>query len=688
MAQSDNSFNWNWEGAWNFLKSELAPYPGRTALVARITIAATIMMLCVMTFRLPAAALGAYFTLLISRDTTHATVDGALTIMGALALGLAEVLFGAIAFAGSPFLHFVWVVISLFFIFFLISAATKYNFATSFGFLVASTIPAWDFPGNTDRAVSNTLYAALAVAVGALVTVVVEIVFAHIHQVDLIQEGVNDRLQIVSHFLLDVRNPDSQLKAKLAQYANIGTGYLRRLLTRTENGQEDYARKASLIALTGRLIDLCAGFVASRTPITGDDQARLTQIASSVDQIRVFGTLSSSQQHEHLPLQPAGAGFLQLLESTVQLAHEAMQQPDLMKEYTAPEEIARPPLLKHDAFVNPEHLKFALRGTAAALTCYLAYHLLAWGGLNNSVATCMVTALSTTGSSRQKQMLRIAGAITGGLFFAIAAEVLVVPHMDSIAEFTVLFAAVTVFAAWCATSSPRLSYYGLQVAFAFYIVQLRSFAPETQLAPARDNVAGIMLGLIVMWIVFDQLAPPRDSMAEMRHSLVLSLQKIVAYMRERQLASKEQYLKRVRALRESINENFNNVRSSADAVLFEFGPNRAQALALRSAVRAWQPQVRTLFLLQVTLAHMRLREPTGSLPPEVEHVQQTCAAMLASLADILHHGSVGPHHKDHLEIRHSPTERHRAESTVAGSLAVDSLVIVQDLIDQVSKFLV
>ena len=35
-----------------FLKEELAPYPGRAALVARMTIAATIVMLLTMTFRI------------------------------------------------------------------------------------------------------------------------------------------------------------------------------------------------------------------------------------------------------------------------------------------------------------------------------------------------------------------------------------------------------------------------------------------------------------------------------------------------------------------------------------------------------------------------------------------------------------------------------------------------------------
>jgi multidrug resistance protein MdtO len=675
MAQGITGLGWSWEGAWSFFKSELAPYKGRGWVVARMTIAASIMMLCILTFRLPGAALGAYYTLVISRDSTHATLDSTVTILVAITFGLMDVLLSAILFAGSPLLHFLSVTASLFIIFFLISAATKYNFATSFGFLVAVTIPIWDFPANPDVALSNTLYAALAVTLGAAITLAVEIVFDAIHPGGLMQDGMDDRLRIVAEFLRNVGAPAHEVKAKLVQYADIGTGNLRRLLTRTESGDDDYARKAVLIALGGRLVDLCAGLLSSTTAVTGAEQTRLLEVATRIDEIRESGRLSYSKKQEHEPLQPAGGGFVQLLESTVQLLHDALQQPQLLQEYTAREDIAKPGILRRDAFSNPAHLKFALRGTSAAICCYLAYHLFDWRGLNSSVATCMITALSTTGSSRQKQILRVAGAITGGLLFAIAAEVFLLPHMDSISEFTVLFGAVTVFSAWFATSSPRLSYYGLQVAFAFYIVQLRAFAPERQLVTARDNVAGILLGLIAMWLVFDQLAP-HDSISEMKESLVGSIRTLVAYMRERQTASyRAQYLKRVRMFRDSINEGFGRVRASADAVLFEFGPKREQALKLRADVRAWQPQIRTLFLLQVTLAHMRLREPTGSLPQDVERVQEGCAKILDKIADALEQDL------STTQFVETPV----AERSVAGSLANDSLAIAMDLLKQVES---
>jgi len=47
-------------------------------------------------------------------------------------------------------------------------------------------------------------------------------------------------------------------------------------------------------------------------------------------------------------------------------------------------------------------------------------------------------------------------------------------------------------------------------------------------------------------------------------------------------------IERSYSLRETINTNFDKVRSLADGVLFEFGPSRQQDLASRSQIREWQ----------------------------------------------------------------------------------------------------
>src|SRR5260221_3845488 len=58
---------------------------------------------------------------------------------------------------------------------------------------------------------------------------------------------------------------------------------------------------------------------------------------------------------------------------------------------------------------------------------------------------------------------------------------------------------------WFMTPTPRLSYFGLQVALAFSLINLSEFSMQTSLSIARDRVVGILLGLFMMWLVFDQL---------------------------------------------------------------------------------------------------------------------------------------------------------------------------------------
>src|SRR5262249_23688935 len=168
---------------------------------------------------------------------------------------------------------------------------------------------------------------------------------------------------------------------------------------------------------------------------------------------------------------------------------------------------ADPPrsLFVHDWLSNPEHIKFALKGCLAASICYIIYTALAWPGISTAVLTCILTALTTIGSSRQKQILRLLGAVVGGLVIGMGSQIFILPGLDSIAGFTLLFLTVTIIAGWFATSGPRLSYFGIQLALAFYLITLPEFTIQTSLQVARDRVVGVLLGLSMMWLVFDQL---------------------------------------------------------------------------------------------------------------------------------------------------------------------------------------
>jgi multidrug resistance protein MdtO len=260
--------------------------------------------------------------------------------------------------------------------------------------------------------------------------------------------------------------------------------------------------------------------------------------------------------------------------------------------------------------------------------CYIIYNGVDWPGISTAVTTCFLTALSTVGSSRQKQVLRISGALVGGFLIGMGSQIFILPYLDSIAGFTLLFVVVTAFASWFMTSSARLSYFGVQIAVAFYLIHLNSFAIEPSLSIARDRVVGILLGLIMMWLVFDQLWGA-SAVSDMRRAFLSAVRLLAEFAREPISRDYNVAAERSYSLREAINNNFDGVRASADGVLFEFGPSRQQDLAWRSRFRQWQPQLRLLFITEIALWKYRARLPGFELPHSIGPAQRAFDDQLA-----------------------------------------------------------
>ena len=96
-------------------------------MVARMTLAATLIMIIGMTFRIPYTFQGAIYALMISRESRQATLKSAGTILLVTGIGAAYLLIFASFVINSPLLHFVWVIGSLFLAFYAISALTNYT---------------------------------------------------------------------------------------------------------------------------------------------------------------------------------------------------------------------------------------------------------------------------------------------------------------------------------------------------------------------------------------------------------------------------------------------------------------------------------------------------------------------------------------------------------------------------------
>jgi multidrug resistance protein MdtO len=165
--------------------------------------------------------------------------------------------------------------------------------------------------------------------------------------------------------------------------------------------------------------------------------------------------------------------------------------------------------------------------------------------MRTAIVTCFFVALSSLGETVHKLLLRLSGAVIGGLISGLCI-VFVLPHLTDIGQLCLLIFVVSVGAAWVATSSELLSYAGMQIAFAFFLGILQGYAPATDLTVLRDRVAGILLGNIVITIIFSSFWP-QSARSAVRAALADALRAIGEVIR-RPRNAEEARLQTVRAL--------------------------------------------------------------------------------------------------------------------------------------------
>lgn len=630
---------------WVWLRDELSPYPGRALLMTRMVAAATVVMIITMIFRLPYGAYAALFAFNISRDSVQETTRAVWVIILGFALGGAYVLPAAMLVIADPLLRFLWVLATLFLIFYFISASGNSPVWMRFGYLSVITIPLWDQHLTAQARVDQLLWAAWMLTMASAVALLLEIGYVALVREDDVMDSLTRRLASVEELLRSdagggVINATTQ--AAIARFAMLGTSRLRGLLRGSAKGPEYAQQMGAVVALTGRSVDLAANLPQLVRHISNADRERIQALANRIASIRhdlKQGLVPHAAQPDDGTEAWSGIPLFADIEKTVSLIPQAFSDRESLRIFD--------PATRHDGGQSPvlapfrqikvEHVKFGLKGCLAASLCYAFYNALFWPGIATAVTTCFVTAsLTSIGSSRQKQLLRISGAVIGGLVIGMGAQVFILPYFDTITSFTVLFVVVAAAAAWITTSSPRLSYFGVQVAFAFFLINLQEFRIQTSLAVARDRVVGILVGLFVMWLVFDQLWSS-PAAAEMKKAFARSFRLLAQLVREPVSNDLRTAIERSYSLRETINAHFDSVRSLADGVLFEFGPSRRSNLKLRAYIRQWQPQLRTLFVLRIASWKYRTRLPGFELPDSIRLSQEAydavSARMLEEMAD-------------------------------------------------------
>ncbi len=483
------------------LAVELAPREGRWAAVARIATGSAITVVIAMIFQIPQPTYMAYIVFLISKDETNATITSALGGLAAVTLAILLVLGLELIDTAEPALRLPLMAMATFAAMFTTRTFALGPITFLAGFVVVLLQTLVDDVPSPEALTRATLWTWVVIFVPVAVTVVVNLLFGQ-GAVAFMERSVAKVLDEWERALAngEYRKSLPEWRARLLPLLEIA-----------QHGAEKGPRVGRpTVAVIRSLLD--ALVIMEALP---DDlpQAYREELAARVRACRqaIESNLAPAMQETQAPASPIvdtsneQSPAVIALRSALSVLLDTMIRPaplaDSAKAHHPPRR-----LFVADAFSNPAHWQFALKTTMAVMVSYAIYTLLDWPGMRTAVVTCFFVALSSLGETVHKLVLRLSGAAIGALIAGLCI-VFVLPHLTDIGQLCLLIAAVSVGAAWVATSSELLSYAGMQIAFAFFLGILQGYAPATDLTVLRDRVAGILLGNIVITIVFSSFWP-------------------------------------------------------------------------------------------------------------------------------------------------------------------------------------
>src|SRR6266404_7085462 len=506
------------------LRRELRPTPGQLGDCARIVVVLLALVAIAETFRISEIALSGYIVLFLSGR------EAVTTILTALLAGIAVILMIFVTIAvfmlslSEPALRIPLMAAMTFVAMFLSRTATPGPVFFVAGFIVAYGLTLGDqvlgralqpaTAGNAEQfalpeivflppeeaLLRFLLWLSLAVALPVILLIVANLLTGR-DPARLLYQALAERLATAARFCAGESGAEGQLEAQAFE----GTAQLHKLhhlAGLLHRGRPRLVWGASLIDDIGRLgLLLLAWFRVAgdaRNPLVSAagacraaERALRDRAAPSPEPVTITATGAAQ------PVADRISRTLQAIEET--LAGTAGQEAHGVA--TAPQR-----LLAADAFSNPEYARFALKVTLAVMICYFAMNLADWPGIHTCVITCFFVALGTVGETIHKATLRFIGCLIGAAL-GLGAILLLMPLMTDLGDLLLLLAPVTLLAAWVASGSERISYAGLQISLAFYLVVLQGYGPTIDMYTARDRTIGILFGNIVILVIFTTVWP-------------------------------------------------------------------------------------------------------------------------------------------------------------------------------------
>ncbi len=178
---------------------------------------------------------------------------------------------------------------------------------------------------------------------------------------------------------------------------------------------------------------------------------------------------------------------------------------------------------------NPMQLKHATKCASSIMFCALFCISINWASGIGCVETVMLVVQATFGGTLLIGGLRCIGVVAG-YSLSILLIIFLIPTIETIPGFLILFGTVVTAAGWALHGSPRVAVPALQTVIVLDFALLQYTQPSITLVPAMDFSLAVAMGVLVTFIFYRLLWPVRAA-HEMRVAVADMLRKTAALLR-------------------------------------------------------------------------------------------------------------------------------------------------------------
>ncbi|MFZ6690022.1 FUSC family protein [Undibacterium sp. SXout11W] len=488
----------------------LRPFPGRLEFAIRAALICVFTTFAVEYYQTPEAALTVYLVFFLLKPDRVGSIIQSIAILVLFSLVIGIVFLITMVVIDEPILRVACMALISFFLLFATSASKLRPVGATLALVIVYSLDLIGHVQIGELATRALLYAWLIAGIPAVICIIVNLLIGPAPR-RLAEKALAQRLMLAAAVLRSGHDKAHEFEQIVREGTEGVSKYLKFASLEKTSSAEDIARLNHFTVSITPLL-LIVDLIRKNHPDLLPDSMKeyfsqaLNAIASTINAGEFPDEFHADIRPAKTPLSPCGQDIVKELSAALNhltSSDHAHLQVEKSKAHAAP---VKSGFFVTDAFSNPEHVRYALKTTGAAMACYLIYSALSWPGIHTCLITCYVVALGTTGETLEKLRLRVLGCLVGAIA-GFSAILFIMPDINAISSQLVVVFLGALLSAWVAGGHAKISYAGLQIAFAFFMCVIQGDSPSFNMVSIRDRVIGILFGNLVVHLVYTYVWP-------------------------------------------------------------------------------------------------------------------------------------------------------------------------------------